>query len=60
MLKQTPTGQLVVTGEQRQQSMRERYSDGTSIQFRPVYFQSLTPLPEMESGELLEIRCGSD
>jgi hypothetical protein len=42
-LKQTPTGALVVTGEQRQQAMIERYSDTTGVHFRPVYFRSLTP-----------------
>lgn len=45
-LRQTPAGQLVVTGEQRQQSMLERYSDGAvtpTIHFRPMYFRNLTP-----------------
>jgi hypothetical protein len=42
-MKQTPAGQLVVTGEQRQQSMIERYSDGTTVHINPVYFRNLTP-----------------
>jgi hypothetical protein len=42
-LRQTPAGDLVVTGEQRQQSMIERYSDGSTIHIRPVYFRNLTP-----------------
>ena len=45
-LRQTPAAQLVVTGEQRQQSMLERYSDGAAtptIHFRPMYFRNLTP-----------------
>lgn len=48
-LKQTPTGSLMVTGEQRQQAMIERYTtfDSTAntnvVHFRPVFFRSLTP-----------------
>jgi hypothetical protein len=42
-LKQTPAGGLVVTGEQRQQSMIERYSDATNVRFRSIYFRDLTP-----------------
>ncbi len=42
-LKQTNTGTLIVTGEQRQQAMIERYSDTAGVHFRPVFFRSLTP-----------------
>jgi hypothetical protein len=42
-LKQTPAGQLVVTGEQRQQGMIERYSDAAKVRFRSLYFRNLTP-----------------
>lgn len=51
-LKQSPTGQLVVTGEQRQHAIVERYVDnrGTpaapeddAVNFRTVYFRTLTP-----------------
>ncbi len=43
-IKQTPAGKLVVTGEQRLQSIVERYqdTDGT-IRISPVYTRSLTP-----------------
>jgi hypothetical protein len=48
-LKQTPNGTLLVTGEQRIQSMVERVSTenpnntGVVISFRPVYYRTLTP-----------------
>src|SRR6185436_1972232 len=50
-LKQTPTGKLIVTGEQRQQAMVERFlrDKGTAtttddeIGLRTVYFRNLTP-----------------
>ncbi|MDD5350582.1 MAG: hypothetical protein PHQ12_10260 [Chthoniobacteraceae bacterium] len=50
-LKQTPTGKLVVTAEQRQQAMVERYVDKTGtatddnglVRFRTIYFQNLAP-----------------
>jgi hypothetical protein len=50
-LKQTPNGQLVVTGEQRMHSMIERYlvskntatTDDDEVTIRPVYVRSLTP-----------------
>lgn len=50
-LKQTPAGKLVVTGEQRQQAMIERYQiskgtttlDDDAIGLRTVYFRNLTP-----------------
>ena len=50
-LKQTPSGQLTITAEQRTQTMVERVSAsvGTSgtnpavVDFRPVYYRSLTP-----------------
>lgn len=48
-VKQTPTGTLMVTGEQRQQAMVERYTgkDATTgadkVFFRPVFYRSLTP-----------------
>jgi hypothetical protein len=42
-LKQTTTNTLIVTGEQRQQAMIERYSDTAGVHFRPVFFRSLTP-----------------
>ncbi len=46
-LKQTPDpkGRLVVRGEQRLQSMVERYLDSSSgtVKFRTVYFRNLTP-----------------
>ena len=50
-LKQTPQGRLIVTGEQRQQAIIERYIDnrGTpestddEVRFRSIYFRTLTP-----------------
>lgn len=50
-LKQTPAGKLVITGEQRQEAILERYqiNKGTTIQdddsfgLRTVYFRNLTP-----------------
>ncbi|PTX99519.1 hypothetical protein DB346_16920 [Verrucomicrobia bacterium LW23] len=50
-LKQTPDGKLLVTGEQRLQSMIERYTEAGSasgaapatVNFVPVYFRNLTP-----------------
>jgi len=50
-LKQTPNGKLVITGEQRQEAMIERYQinkgtsllDDDSIGLRTVYFRNLTP-----------------
>ena len=50
-LKQTPDGRLIVTAEQRQQAMVERYYDsrGTpdpaddEVRFRMIYFRNLTP-----------------
>ncbi|MDQ3620963.1 MAG: hypothetical protein M3463_00515 [Verrucomicrobiota bacterium] len=50
-LKQTPAGKLVVTGEQRQQTMVERYATdegeaaptGNSVQFRTIYHRNLLP-----------------
>jgi hypothetical protein len=55
-LKQTPNAKLVVTGEQRQHAMIERYlvildnkgntdpsDDLKEIRFRPIYFRNLTP-----------------
>lgn len=42
-VKQTPNQTLIVTGEQRSQTMVERYSDKTGIHFKPVFFRSLTP-----------------
>lgn len=50
-LKQTPNGKLIVTAEQRQQAMIERFLDnkGTTdagddeTRFRTIYFRNLTP-----------------
>ena len=47
-IKQTPSGQLIVTGEQRQQAMVERYASADSsgvqtVKFRLVYFRNLSP-----------------
>ena len=44
-LKQTPSGHLVINGEQRLQSMIERYQDlnSSEARFRTVYFRNLTP-----------------
>ena len=42
-LKQTPSGSIVVTGEQRLQAMIERYSDTNGIHFSPVYYRKLSP-----------------
>jgi hypothetical protein len=50
-LKQTPAGKLVITAEQRQQAMVERYiwtkntTVGTDdeVRFRTVYFRNLSP-----------------
>jgi hypothetical protein len=50
-LKQTPTGKLLVTAEQRQQALVERYLDTRNTQdktddvvrLRTVYFRNLTP-----------------
>ncbi len=50
-LKQTPDGRLIVTAEQRQHAIVERYLDnrGTpvstddEVRFRPIYFRNLTP-----------------
>jgi hypothetical protein len=55
-LKQTPSGTILVTGEQRQQAMIERYAvtiddrgtldptdDLREIRFRTIFFRNLTP-----------------
>ncbi|XHR31062.1 MAG: hypothetical protein ACFUZC_10975 [Chthoniobacteraceae bacterium] len=44
-LKQTPQGKLVVTSENRQQAMIERYLDSSTnkIRFKTVYCRPLTP-----------------
>lgn len=43
-LKQTPAGKLVVTGEQRLQSVVERYQDvDGKIHISPIYSRALTP-----------------
>jgi len=44
-MKQTPSGNLKVTGEQRLQAMIERYVDPTTneVHFTPVYFRNLSP-----------------
>ncbi len=47
-LKQTPTGKLIVNGEQRLQAMIERIEktddkNNRSASFAPVYFRNLTP-----------------
>ena len=50
-LKQTPAGKLVVTAEQRQQAMVERYTvskntvngDDDEVRFRTVYLRNLSP-----------------
>jgi len=43
-LKQTPAGKLVITGEQRLQSVVERYQDvDGKIHISPVYSRALTP-----------------
>lgn len=44
-LKQTPDGRLVVNGEQRLESIVERFLDpaATTVKFRSVYFRNLTP-----------------
>ncbi len=50
-LRQTPNGQLIVTAEQRQHAVVERYHDnrGTpdaaddEVRFRAIYFRNLTP-----------------
>ena len=44
-IKISPTGGLVVTGEQRAQAMVERYQDPVSsaVSLRPVYYRNLMP-----------------
>ncbi len=43
-LKQTPSGKLAVTAEQRYQATIERYADPDGgVHFSPVYLRSLTP-----------------
>ncbi len=43
-LKQTSSGNLQVTGEQRQHAILERYLDSNSkVRFRTVYFRNLNP-----------------
>ena len=42
-IKQTPSGTLNVTAQQRVQAMVERYSDNTGVHFAPVYFRNLSP-----------------
>jgi len=44
-LKQTPQGKLVVTAENRQQTMIERYLDSSTnkVRFKTVYSRPLTP-----------------
>jgi hypothetical protein len=44
-LKQTPDGRLIVNGEQRLQSIVERFVDPSdnTVKFRTVYFRNLTP-----------------
>lgn len=51
-IKQTSTGKLIITGEQRLRSMVERYlydpdsnpsTFNTEVRFRTVYFRNLTP-----------------
>jgi hypothetical protein len=50
-LKQTPVGKLVVTGEQRQHAVLERYLVGKgtstplddSVALRTIYLRNLTP-----------------
>jgi len=51
-VKHTLEGKLIITGEQRLQSMLERYLDdpddnpataNSKVRFRPVYFRNLTP-----------------
>jgi len=47
-LKQTPTGKMIVNGEQRLQAMIERIEKtddkgNRSVDFAPVYFRNLTP-----------------
>ena len=50
-LRQAPDGRLIVTAEQRQHAVVERYHDnrGTpvstddEVRFRPIYFRNLTP-----------------
>lgn len=43
-IKQTPTGRLIITGEQRQHSMIERYlTSDNKVNFRSVYFRNINP-----------------
>ncbi|CAN5341037.1 hypothetical protein BH09VER1_BH09VER1_27500 [soil metagenome] len=44
-IRQTPSGKLTVTAEQRVQAMVERYQDSTNntVRFAPVYFRNLSP-----------------
>ncbi len=44
-IKQTPSGKLTVTAEQRTQAVVERYLDSTNnqVRFAPVYFRNLSP-----------------
>ena len=43
-IKQTPSGKLIITAEQRQHSMVERYlNTNNKVNFRSVYFRNINP-----------------
>jgi hypothetical protein len=42
-VRQTASGKLVITGEQRQHSMVERYLNNGKVNFRSVYFRNINP-----------------